>query len=242
MSWFSKFGWKQNPFTIFPNPIYMSGLQEVRDQVKGFVDSNDVCLITGVTGAGKTTLLKWLQDYGLPGYRTIYIDGLNYAGIRVDRLTRLGLAGKIFRRGRKTVLLVDECQNLSQEFSESIKAKWDLQEVFSIVFASIEEDLQNLTPSLQDRIGYRKVRLRPLNEQECLQLVQKRLEGQGNPFSDEALSYVFKQSDYQPRSILENLEKICLELGQGTVPKTIGVKPRISEVGTKNNSFCPAKR
>ena len=161
VSWFTRYGWDRNPFTVLPDPHYMTGFEEIREQLAAYVSSNSLCLLTGATGAGKTTVLLWLKRYGLKGYRPVYINGLDYRDVDLKRLSgrmRL-LLDRALRRKSRVVLLVDECQNIKPGFAEAIKARWDMGHIFSVVFASIDERLENLTPSMRDRVGYRKVRL-----------------------------------------------------------------------------------
>jgi len=238
MTWFSRYGWKHNPFSVLPDPNYMIGFEEIKESILNFIMSNDMCLLTGATGSGKTTMLLWLERHGLKKFKAAYIDGLNYSSVDVDKLikSKRSFLDRILRRKPKIVLLVDEVQNVPQSFSESLKGKWDLQDVHSIVFASIDERLENLTPSLRDRIGYRTVRLRPLTEEECFELVERRTNGKNNPFDEEALRYVFLVSNYQPRSILENLERLAIKFSnkeEKTKPGSITLEDVKSVLETK---------
>jgi len=217
--WYEKFNWKENPFYISPDPSSFIGMEEIKDSLTQSIKSNNICFIHGKIGSGKSTLLLWLERFGLKDFNVIYINGIeqkyNNEMLEELMLSKRSFIEKLFRRWPKNaVILADECQSFNKEFLEFLKAKFDNKTFNSIILSSADllEEIQSITGSFKDRIGYKKFELKPLSETELNEMINKRLEGLNNPFNIDTLKIIFEESNYFPRKVLENCQMICEQL------------------------------
>lgn len=109
-------------------------------------------------------------------------------------------------------MLLDEAHAMPLEFSEWLRAKYDNGEIDSIILAAIDDRMINFSNAFLNRLGTRKLELRKVTEEEAFSIVKQRIFslGDDNPFTNNALRYIFYFSDYHPRKILENCEKCCI--------------------------------
>ncbi len=203
------YGLKEPPFAITPNPrfLFYSGkhreaynhlLYGIRER-KGFVQ------LTGEVGAGKTTLCRAAMEQLDQHYTTALIlnpmmsadelvraIGFEY-GLPVnglDRLTTMGVINQFLlqqvERGRDTVLIIDEAQDLSDELLEQVRLlsnfETDNRKLLQIVLLG--------QPELRDRLnspGLRQLRQRitvryhlpPLAPGETKKYIRHRLQVSG---------------------------------------------------------------
>ena len=196
-------------------PDAISGFENIRSELLEFIKSGDCCLLVGEEGSGKTTLLKWLETYGNQDYVPIYI---NTSGMReeeinqmnVDRMIRekLNFLGKLMGKEKKIVMLIDEAQSLPPVVGRAVKRNFEDHVIKAVVMAAPTVDIKNLKGSLLEKVGKRKIKMRPLTEDEAMGMIVKRV-GYRNPFDHEALEMIFRRSGFVPRNILENCEMIA---------------------------------
>lgn len=236
----SHFNLKDSPFSITPDPgyLYMSphhqealghllyGAGQGADQGGGFVQ------ITGEVGTGKTTLIRALLEQDIEGVDVALIlnstvtekeflasvcDELRIEYPRdseslkplVDALNEYLL--KTHAAGRRTVLIIDEAQNLSRDVLEQIRLLTNLEththKLLRIMLVGQPElkdmlarkDLRQLAQRITARYH-----LTPLNRSETMDYVAHRLEvagGRRSLFSTGALRAVHKLSGGIPRLI-----------------------------------------
>jgi general secretion pathway protein A len=238
------YGLKEAPFDITPNPrflFYSSKHREAYNHLlygirerKGFVQ------LTGEVGAGKTTLCRALLEQ-LDGHyatalilnpilspeelvKTIAIEfGLPVNGL--DRLDTLAVINQFLlqqvERGKETVLLIDEAQDLTDELLEQVR-----------LLSNLETDDRKLLqivlmgqPELRDRLNNPRLRqlrqritvryhLHPLSRMEVAQYVQHRLEvsgAKGAPyFTRPAFWRVYGYSKGIPRLVNAICDKALL--------------------------------
>jgi general secretion pathway protein A len=240
------YGLKEAPFNITPNPrfLFFSAkhreafnhlLYGVRER-KGFVQ------LTGEVGAGKTTLCRALLDQLGENFSTALIlnpvldaDQLVKAiamelGIQTKGLDRVEAIAEInhyllkqLERGRDTVLIIDEAQDLAPELLEQVR-----------LLSNLETDDRKLLqiilmgqPELRDRLNdYRLRQLRqritvrfhlaPLKRAEVAQYIQHRLQvsgANGAPyFTTAAIWRIYHYTKGIPRLINSLCDK-CLLAG-----------------------------
>jgi general secretion pathway protein A len=239
------YGLTEPPFDITPNPRFlfysarhreaynhlMYGLRER----KGFVQ------LTGEVGAGKTTLCRaMLEQLDPHQYATALIlnpvmsaeelikaIGIEY-GLPVSGLDRLDTIAVInefllqqVERGKDTVLIIDEAQDLTDELLEQVR-----------LLSNLETDDRKLLqivlmgqPELRDRLNNPRLRqlrqritvryhLPPLTRAEVNQYVQHRLHvsgGNGVPyFTRPALWRVYRYTQGIPRLVNAVCDKALL--------------------------------
>ena len=215
MSWYERYGWNSNPFEQKPMPDAISGLEEIRSELLEFIKSGDCCLLFGAAGMGKTTLLKWLEKYEIRDHVPIYINttGMKEEEIEqmnIDKMIRekLNFLGKLIGKKKDIIMLIDDAQNLPQALADVVKRNFDEHVVKSVVLASSTEDAGNLKGGLMERVGKRKIRVRPLTADEAMGMIVKRV-GYRNPFDHEGLEIIFREAKFIPVSILGMCESIA---------------------------------
>lgn len=224
MVWYQKYGWDSNPFELKPMPDLVSGLEDIRSELLEFIKSGDCCLLIGPNGSGKTTLLKWLEKYALAEGIPLYINtsGMNREDVEqlnIDSLIRekAGLLGMLLKK-KGIIMLVDEAQDLPQIVGKSIERNFDEHNIKSVVLASTIDDPESLRKSLLERVGKRKVIMRPMTHDEAFSMIVKRV-GFRNPFELGSLDIIFRKAGYVPRKILEFCETLAMESSEATVTR-----------------------
>ncbi|HXR06684.1 MAG TPA: AAA family ATPase [Candidatus Acidoferrum sp.] len=240
------YGLKEPPFNITPNPRFLFFSAKHREafnhllygirERKGFVQ------LTGEVGSGKTTLCRALLEQLGPQFSTALIlnpvldaDQLIKAiamelGLHVKGLDRLETVAEINRfllqqveRGKDTVLIIDEAQDLTRELLEQVR-----------LLSNLETDERKLLqivllgqPELRDRLNEHSLRqlrqrisiryhLHPLRHGEISQYIQHRLQvsgANGAPyFTAPAVWRIYRYSGGVPRLINTVCDK-CLLAG-----------------------------
>ncbi len=232
----SAFGLKEKPFSITPNPDYLYLGSRHREAlahlVYGVRERAGFVQLTGEVGTGKTLLTRALLDR-VPTHvdvALVYRPGgtvadfviaiLRELGVTpptrrysvralVDRLNELLL--QIHARGRTTVLLIDEAQNLRPELIEQLRLLTNLEtaseKLLQIVLVG-QPELDRLLrrPDLRQvsqRIAAR-YHLLPLTRAETAAYVQHRLRvagASGALFTPGALFWLHRASGGVPRLI-----------------------------------------
>jgi general secretion pathway protein A len=232
------------PFDITPDPRFLFHSAKHREAINhllyGIRERKGFVQLTGEVGAGKTMLSRALLEQLDSRYSTALIlnpvmtmEELMKAigtefGLHVKRRNRLGtiaainefLVGQV-GRGKESVLIIDEAQDLTDELLEQIR-----------LLSNIELDDRKLLqiillgqPELRDRLNNPRLRqlrqritvryhLAPLTRAEVAQYVQHRLElagARGAPyFTRPALWRIFNYSRGIPRLVNAVCDKALL--------------------------------
>ncbi len=217
----SYFGLNENPFSIAPDPLYLYMSEHHREALAhlqyGIRSDGGFVLLTGEVGAGKTTLCRSLLEQLPEGVDVAFIlnpkvsvielleticDELNIdrpeqSSIKklVDKLNSYLLEANA--RERKTVLVIDEAQNLSIDVLEQLRLLTNLEtnryKLLQIVLLGQPELLQILNRQEMRQLSQRvtaRYHLGPLGAEEIGSYVQHRLEiaGCNRPLFPETLS------------------------------------------------------
>lgn len=147
----SYFGLNENPFSIAPDPLYLYMSEHHREALAhlkyGVTSDGGFVLLTGEVGAGKTTLCRSLLEQLPENVVVAYILNPKVSVIElleticdelhinrpergsikqlVDRLNVFLLEANA--QGRKTVLIIDEAQNLSIDVLEQLRLLTNLE-------------------------------------------------------------------------------------------------------------------
>lgn len=238
------YGLTEAPFDITPNPRFLFYSTKHREafnhllygirERKGFVQ------LTGEVGAGKTTLCRAMLEKLNGHYSTALIlnpvmsanelmqaIAMEY-GLPVTGLDRLNTVNVIngfllhqVERGKDTVLIIDEAQDLTDDLLEQVR-----------LLSNLETDNRKLLqivllgqPELRDRLNAHRLRqlrqritvryhLRPLSRFEVSHYIQHRLDvsgAKGAPyFTRPALWRVFRYSGGIPRLVNAVCDKALL--------------------------------
>lgn len=233
----SFFGLNEKPFSITPDPRYLFMSEQhgeaLAHLVYGVTESGGFIQLTGEVGTGKTTLVRTLLLNRMPNNADVavvlnpqlsvleflaticeelHIDVQHNRGsikAQTDALNRHLL--KAHSEGRRTILIVDEAQNLSPAVLEQVRlltnletAKQKLLQIILIGQPELRELLaRNDLRQLAQRITGR-YHLEPLSEEETALYIEHRLKvagALGEVFENSAKKATFRLSKGVPRLI-----------------------------------------
>ena len=229
------FNFSENPFTIAPNPRYFYLSEQHREALAhlqyGLNENGGFILLTGEVGTGKTTAWRCLVE-NLPTDVNLAIVlnprinetelleticdelGIVYeqnSGIKqlTDLLNRHLL--ETYGRRRRTIVIVEEAQNLNTEVLEQLRLLTNLEtnesKLLQIILIGQPELLEKLADSRLRQLRQRIIahfHLRPFNLKDVRAYVHHRLSVVGAPsrlFSDSAIRKLTKLSQGIPRLI-----------------------------------------
>lgn len=237
------YGLQHNPFQLVPDPgfLYLSpSHQQALSYLRYSLESRiGFVIVTGEAGTGKTTLIRTLLGEMRPIFHVVKVGntlvnprellemvlldfGLDASGSKAELLSRLNHhLIDIYARGERSLLIVDEAQNLSAEALEEIRMLSNLE--------TVSEKLLQIfllgQPELRDRLnepGLRQLAQRvqlhaeivPFALEDTQAYVRHRLERAGagaEPhFSDEALAMIHEQAGGIPRRINIICDRVLL--------------------------------
>jgi general secretion pathway protein A len=224
------------PFTLTPDPSFLFLSRDHRDALAhllyGITEPVGFVQLTGEVGTGKTTLCRYLLQEAPPEVNVAlvlnpmqtagellasvcdeleidYPEGTRSIKILVDRLNRFLLDGHA--RGRRTVLVIDEAQNLSPDVLEQIRLLTNLEtatvKLLQVLLIG-QPELKALMKrpelrQLNQRIVAR-YHLTTLSQEETRAYVQHRLKVAGchrSLFTDDALDLIHRFSGGIPRLV-----------------------------------------
>ena len=231
----SHFALREPPFSITPDPrfLYMSARhrEALAHLVYGVGEHGGFVQLSGEVGTGKTSVCRCLLEQ-LPPHvdvalvlnprlspvellaavcdelRIAYPAGTASAKTLVDRLYRHLLDAH--GRGRRTVLIIDEAQNLAPEVLEEVRLLTNLetaaQKLLQVVLIGQPELAAMLDQPKLRQLAQRvtaRYHLEPLSRAETRAYVRHRLRvaGRGDAvFTEAALRALYRQSRGIPRA------------------------------------------
>jgi len=230
------FGLREIPFSIAPDPGYLYLGEQHREAlahlVYGINSAGGCVLLTGEVGTGKTTVCRCLLEQ-LPvntdiafiynpkltveellatvcdELRIPYPDGTKSIKVFIDAINAYLLEN--FSKGRKTVIILEEAQNLSPEVLEEIRLLTNLetnrQKLLQVIMVGQPELREMLSKpelrQLSQRITAR-YHLEPLPETDVSSYVNYRLEVAGaksSLFPESLMPAIYRLSKGVPRLI-----------------------------------------
>ena len=233
----SFFGLNEKPFSITPDPRYLFMSERhgeaLAHLVYGVTESGGFMQLTGEVGTGKTTLCRTLLLNRMPGNADVAVvlnPQLSAPEFLEAICEELGIdipsPGGSFKalinalnehllsahaEGRRTILIVDEAQNLAPDVLEEVRLLTNLetskQKLLQIILIGQPElrellarnDLRQLAQRITGRYH-----LEPLTRDETNQYIEHRLKvagALGEVFDTGAKNAVFKLSQGVPRLI-----------------------------------------
>ena len=233
----SFFGLNEKPFSITPDPRYLFMSERhgeaLAHLVYGVTESGGFIQLTGEVGTGKTTLVRTLLLNRLPDNANVAVvlnpqlsaleflaticeelgvdaPGEPYSSkALIDRLNRHLL--EAHAEGRRTILIVDEAQNLARDVLEQVRLLTNLetskQKLLQIILIGQPElrellarnDLRQLAQRITGRYH-----LEPLTREETAAYIEHRLKvagALGEVFDGAAKRAVYRYSEGVPRLI-----------------------------------------
>lgn len=231
----SFYGMKEKPFSIIPNPqmVYESKRHKQALTYLNYSLADDIgfVLFTGDIGTGKTTLLRRFLSETSPDIDIANVFNTNVSGLELlqfilreyeinpvpdNKVACISLLNDYcienFSKQRRTLLIVDEAQNLTREALEEVRLLSNLQSnnksLLQIILCG-QPELKEIVRSpgleqLAQRIAVR-YHLTPLNREETGEYVRFRLEASQaentDLFTEEALDEIYEDTQGIPRSI-----------------------------------------
>ncbi len=230
------FGLRELPFSIAPDPRYLYLSEHHREAlahlVYGINSEGGFVLLTGEVGTGKTTVCRCLLEQ-LPEKTDVafiynpkltvdellasvcddlgiaYPEGNRSIKVFIDRINAYLLEN--FSRGRKTVLILEEAQNLGTDVLEEIRLltnlETDRQKLLQIIMVGQPELREILARPELRQLAQRitaRYHLAPLTEKEVGEYVNHRLEVAGAKnilFPEDVTGVLFRLSNGIPRLI-----------------------------------------
>ena len=230
----SFYGFREKPFSLLPDSgfLYLSGKHRMALTLLeyGLMNQAGFTVISGDIGTGKTTLIRQLLNQIDPDLRVGLIsnthqtfgDLMQWIALAYDMpyqgKTKVELYQdfmdfviKEYAGGRRTVLIVDEAQNMSAEALEELRmlsnVNADKDQVLQVILVGQRELRDTLRrPDLvqfAQRIGV-DYHLEPLHEDETAEYIQHRCKtagGREDLFTEQACEQVYHYTGGVPRLI-----------------------------------------
>ena len=268
------FGLNEKPFSITPDPRYLfmseRHSEALAHLIYGIDESGGFIQLTGEVGTGKTTLVRSLL-LQLPDTADVALvlnpqlsraefllaiceelganvpDDTSSIKALTDSLNEYLLANHAL--GRRTVLIVDEAQNLRVEVLEQVRMLTNLetakQKLLQIILIGQPELRQLLDRNDMRQLAQRitgRYHLEPLSQLEAREYIDHRLRVAGAPgpvFTENARSEICKRSRGVPRIINVIADRALLgafSKDENPVSRRT-VKRAASEVYDRGSSF-----
>ncbi len=230
----SFYGFKEKPFQIIPDPnfLYLSPTHEnaLKYLEYGIERNIGIFLLTGEVGSGKTTLIKYVAQQIGQNIEVVIISNTNLPADQLLSyiLFELGIKHSdtskaqnltIFKNylkyieseNHRTILIVDEAQNLPKDALEELRMLSNFQADDQMplqIFLVGQPELRTILNSpgmnqIRQRIAV-NYHLKGLNLEETQKYIEYRLSKAGgkiNPFTYEAISLIHNSTVGIPRSI-----------------------------------------
>ena len=228
------YGLTAKPFSIVPDPniLFLSKTHEnaLTYLEYGLSEKVGFVLLTGEIGIGKTTLIRHILNKMSSKMDIAAIFNTNLSSEDLFRLilsefeipcdtadksihleTFYHFLIEQFARGRHTLLIIDEAQNLSDEVLEDIRMLFNLQTdnniLLQIILVGQPELRQRMTSPGMRQLAQRisvNYHLSPLTDEQTYQYINYRLKTAGAAdalFSPEAMNLIYEKSAGIPRTI-----------------------------------------
>ena len=230
------FGFKEPPFAIAPDPRYLYMTAQHRDAlahlVYGLNSEGGCILLTGEVGTGKTTICRCLLEQ-IPKQANVallinpkvseielleticdelkidYPDSNNSAKTYTDRIYNYLIESN--RKNEKTVLIIDEAQNLDSKVLEQLRLltnlETDQRKLLQIIILGQPELLDILAKTEMRQLAQRitaRYHLQPLTKNEVKAYVCHRIAVAGQNvqlFPEKSINLLYKLSNGIPRLI-----------------------------------------
>ena len=230
------FGFKESPFSIAPDPRYLYMTEQHREAlahlVYGLNSEGGCILLTGEVGTGKTTVCRCLLEQ-IPEQANIalvfnpkitatelleticdelhieYPEGENSIKTYIDRINAFLLQANA--AGQKTVLIIDEAQNMDSSVLEQLRLLTNLEtnqrKLLQIIILGQPELLAILSRDEMRQLAQRitaRFHLNPLSSNELKAYISHRLAVAGSNvqlFHEKTINKLYRYSKGVPRVI-----------------------------------------
>ena len=267
------FGLTERPFSLAPDPRYLYLSDAHREALAhllyGIGEGGSFVKLTGEVGTGKTTVCRALLEQ-LPAdvdvamifnprltsvellaavcdeLRVPYPAGTTSLKVLVDTLSQALL--EAHAKGRRTVLIIDEAQNLSARVLEEVRLLTNLetttQKLLQVILIGQPELAELLSRRNLRQLSQRvtaRYHLRPFSEEESQRYVHHRMEiaGQRQPiFTKQAVRAAHRLSHGIPRLLNTICDRAMLgayATGQTRVKEAVVLRAATEVLGTRRD-------
>jgi len=249
------YGLKCKPFELLPDPRFLYASKNhdlaLTHLEYGITDNKGFIVLTGDVGTGKTTLINFFLSKITTDVNTAFIFNTN-----IDPTTFLEMVANDFRlqtpdtrrstlydglyqflldehiHGRRSVLIIDEAQNMPQETLEEVRmlSNFETEESYllQIIIVGQPQLRQRLNDpelaQLTQRISV-YYHLAPLEKSDISRYIKHRLKVSGYPFPDllftsDAIEKIYEYTNGVPR-LISSICDTALVYGYADELKTI---------------------
>ncbi|MBI2075663.1 MAG: AAA family ATPase [Candidatus Aenigmarchaeota archaeon] len=249
-AWFSKRGWKNNPFTFHISPALFVGYKtQVNSLISAIEERQKIVLLVGPTGSGKTSMLKWIAD-NLPDRHDYIFIGkppskaeefvdifrdkfpkpwyLPWQNIKNLHQLPKFLNGRL--SGKTLVVMLDECHESDLNVLEWLRVISDQVDNMILVLSGLpvfEVQIRDKLETLRKRIAA-KVEVLSLTKEEMREMMEKRIAAVGGTglglFDDKTIDTIYESTGGFPREVIRycnDLIKAAIEKGRDTITEDL---------------------
>lgn len=281
------FGFKAAPFSIAPDPRYLYMTAQHREALAHLVyglNSNGGCiLLTGEVGTGKTTICRCLLEQ-IPDQANValvlnpkvseielleticdelkidYPESNNSVKTYTDRIYHFLIESN--RRNEKTVLIIDEAQNLTSAVLEQLRLLTNLEtdqhKLLQIIILGQPELLDILARKEMRQLAQRitaRFHLQPLSSSELKAYVSHRLAVAGQNiqlFPENSINLIYRASKGVPRLVniicdrallgayVENQHRVEPSIVRKAVKEVFGELKQVEDKNLQRRILLPA--
>jgi len=266
------YGLDEKPFSVPPNPAYLylskkhqNGLSRLRYSI---LNKAAFTVITGDIGSGKTTLVRELVHSLDKDINVGLLSNVNFSSfeellqwilysfeLKYDGKDKVHLFEvftdfviKNYSAGRRTVLIIDEAQNLAADDLEQLRMlsniNVDQHQVLQLILVGQPNLLDTLQrPELEQFVQRIEVEyyLQPLDLEETTHYIKHRLEvagGSADLFTPETYSLIWRSTSGVPR-LINVLCGMALVYGFADFKESIDSEVINDVLRDKQNEFSP---
>jgi general secretion pathway protein A len=225
---------REKPFQLAPNPDFLYESEKHQHALTymeyGLTENVGIIVLTGEVGSGKTTTAQYILRQLGDGFDTAMIANTNVSAGQMLRMVQAefeldaGAADKAkviessnrhligqYEADRRTLLVIDEAQNLSPQALEEVRMLSNLQSdqyaLLQILLIGQPELLRTLKKPEMRQFSQRVAvhfHLTALDRTETAAYIAHRIRTAGGPeglFTDAAIQMIYELSEGVPRSI-----------------------------------------